>query len=74
MMRAKELMGGKCKMRERGKVGFCVRKVKQQQCSVYKLVSVKNFQTTFKQPCAHVYYHAQLCIKLSIPLVVNRII
>lgn len=29
MMRAKELMGGKCKMWERGKVGFCVRKVKQ---------------------------------------------
>lgn len=45
MMRAKELMGGKCKMWERGKVGFCVRKVKQQQCSVYKLVSVKNLHS-----------------------------
>lgn len=32
-------------MWERGKVGFCVRKVKQQQCSVYKLVSVKNLHS-----------------------------
>lgn len=56
MMRAKELMGGKCKMWERGKVGFCVRKVKQQQCSVYKLVSVKNL---------HSNTHVLMCITLS---------